>query len=168
MEGAHADGSHPDVLGLRAKGYNLMFQTWHMMYRSHSTHGNNAYMNELYKKNAKGEPAFLPPQRPRGGVWDEGVYEPVWINPATAAAHGIVNGNRVLVSNDRGRIYASAVVTQRAQPGFVFIGQGAWHATNAAGVDVGGCANTLTSARPTRIAKGMTLATGTLVKIEKA
>ncbi len=168
IEGMHADGNHPDVLGLRAKGYDLMFQTYHMQYRSHSTHNNNALLNEVYKKNAKGEPAFLSPRRPRGVVWDDGVYEPVWINPQTAAKYGIAQGNRVLITNDRGQIYASAHVTQRARPGFVFIGQGAWHRLDAKGIDVGGCANTLTSARPSRICQGMTLASGTLVKIEKA
>ena len=159
---------HPDPLGAKAQGFTLMLQTWHMQYRSHSTHGSNAYLNEVYKRDATGKPAFLSPQRPRGAVWDAGVYEPVWINPATAAAHGIVDGNRVLVSSLRGKIYASAVVTQRAQPGFVHIGQGAWHSPDANGIDVGGCANTLTSARPTRICQGMTLASGTLVKLEKA
>ena len=95
-----------------------MLHTWHMQYRSHSTHANNAYLNELYKKDANGQPAFLSPTtRTSLATWDDGVYEPIWINPIDGAAYGIDNGDRVLVSNDRGQIYASAHVTQRAQPG---------------------------------------------------
>jgi anaerobic dimethyl sulfoxide reductase subunit A len=168
-EGLHADGSEPDPLRLKAKGYVNLLNTFHIQYRSHSTHNNNAFLNELYKKDARGQPAFLSPRtRTTRAVWDDGVYEPIWINPATAAEHGIATGNRVLVSNERGRLYASAVVTERARPRVLYLGQGAWHQLDAAGVDVGGCANTVTSARPSRIGCGMTLGNGTLVKVEKA
>jgi anaerobic dimethyl sulfoxide reductase subunit A len=160
---------HPDPLGLRSKGYTVMLHTFHIMYRSHSTHNSNAFLNELFKKDAKGNPAFMHPKnRTTLAVWDDGVYEPVWINPQTAQAFGIAHGDRVLISNDRGRMYASANVTQRAQPNIINIGEGAWHQLNAAGIDVGGCANTVMSARPSRICQGMTLGSGTLVKIEKA
>ena len=160
---------HPDPLGLRAQGLDCILQTWHMAYRSHSTHNGNAFMNELYKKDAKGRPAFNDPRtRTSLATWDDGVYEPVWVNPETARARGIAHGDRGLVSNGRGKMYVSVEVTQRARPGVVYIGQGSWHQLNAAGIDVGGCANTLTSARPSRIGQGMTLGGGTLVKIEKA
>ena len=171
-EGRHADevaAPHPDPLGARAAGHDLMLHTWHIQYRSHSTHNNNAYLNELFKKDARGQPAFLSPRtRTSRAVWEDGVYEPLWLNPADAARRGIAEGDRVLVSNGRGKLYASAHVTQRAHPGVVNIGQGGWHQLDAAGVDVGGCANTLTSQRPSRVGQGMTLAQGILVKVEKA
>ena len=168
-EGLHADGSEPDPLGLEAKGYRCLLNTFHIMYRSHSTHANNAFMTELFKKDARGQPAFLDPRKRTGlATWDDGVYEPIWINPETARQLGVTHGDRVLVSNGRGKLYASAHVTQRARPRVVYLGQGAWHQPNSAGIDVGGCANTLTSARPSRIGCGMTLGNGTLVKIEKA
>ena len=77
-------------------------------------------------------------------TWDDGVYEPIRINPQTALANGIVNGNRVLVSNDRGRstpplTSPSACAERRPHgPGFL-------HQLNSAGIDVGGCVNTLTT-----------------------
>ena len=164
---------HDDPLGLRAAGYNFMLHTFHIQYRSHSTHNGNAFLNEVYKKDARGNPAFLSPTRPMGPVWDDGVYEPIWINPSDAQKLGIVHGDRLLVTSMQSAgnprsIYASANVTQRAHPGVVNIGQGAWPQVNSAGIDVGGCANTLTSKRPARIGQGMTLGQGTLVKIEKA
>jgi anaerobic dimethyl sulfoxide reductase subunit A len=165
---------HDDPLGLRAAGYNFMLHTFHMQYRSHSTHNNNAFLNEIYKKDAQGEPAFLSPKtRTSRATWEDGVYEPIWINPVDALQLGINHGDRVLVTsaqdlNNPRSIYASANVTQRARPGVLNIGQGAWPQLNAAGIDVGGCANTLTGKRPARIGQGMTLGQGTLVKIEKA
>jgi anaerobic dimethyl sulfoxide reductase subunit A len=171
IEGRHADESaipHPDVLGLRSQGYKLMLATWHIQYRSHSTLNNNAFMNERFKKDAQGKPAFLNPRtRTSREVWDDGVYEECWINPATAGNAGIAEGDRVLISSARGKIYASAHITQRVSPLSVYIGQGSWRKMED-GVDVGGCGNTLTAARPTRICQGMTLAGGTLVKIQKA
>ena len=158
----------PDPLGLRAKGFVHLLNTYHIYYRSHSTHASNAYINELFKRDAKGNPAFLDPRKKGLDVWEDGVYEPIWINPETARELGIEHGNRVLVSNERGRLYASAKVTQRCARHVVHMGQGAWHQLNSAGVDVGGCVNTLTYARPSRIGQGMTSGSGHLVKIEKA
>ncbi len=72
------------------------------------------------------------------------------------------------ISNDRGAIYASAQFTETVPKNVIFIGQGGWHSLDKDGVDEGGCANTLTSLRPSRIAKFMTLANDCRVKIEKA
>jgi len=167
LEGKHADGTHPDVTGRQQKGYTFLMQANHIKERSHSTHNNNAYMNELYKMDKDGNPAFLDPNRKLGFVWDDDVYEPVLINPADASNLGIENGDRVLVYNDRGKIYASAKVTQRVRSGLVMLGQGAWY-DPVDGIDRGSCANTLTRQRPSRICQGMTLGSDTLVAIEKA
>jgi anaerobic dimethyl sulfoxide reductase subunit A len=159
----------PDPLGLRQQGFNCLLNVFHTYYRSHSTHNNNAFVNEIYKRDARGQPAFLHPKnRTSLATWDDGVYEPIWINPATARQFGIAHGDRVLVTSKYGKVYASANVTQRCQLRVVHIAQGSWHQLNSAGVDVGGCVNTLLSARPSRIGQGMTGGNGLLVNIQKA
>jgi len=177
VEGHHAidfidsksEYCHDDPLGLNDAGYNFTLHTWHLMYRSHSTLNNVAYLSENFKKDANGTKAFLDPSREWGeGVWDDNVYEPMWISAAAANKLGITNGDRVLVSNSRGKMYASAVVTQRVPEHIVALGQGSWHKLNAEDIDVGGCANTVVTARPSRICRGMTSANDTRVKIEKA
>ncbi|TCK63269.1 molybdopterin-dependent oxidoreductase [Seleniivibrio woodruffii] len=172
VEGRHADGSHPDLTNREAAGYTYTLHTWHVMYRSHSTLNSVAYLNENFKQDIHGNPAFLPETRKaanNGAVktWEDGVYEPVWINPIDASALGLTTGDRVLIENDRGKIYASTVVTNRVPAQVLCIGQGSWHSKEG-GVDVGGCANTLTHARPSRICQGMTLANDCRVKITKA
>ena len=68
----------------------------------------------------------------------------VWINPVDAESRNIRPGDRVDVFNDRGRIRISANVTERMMPGVVNVYQGGWYRPDEDGVDVGGCANTLT------------------------
>jgi anaerobic dimethyl sulfoxide reductase subunit A len=102
-----------------------------------------------------------------GQVWDDNVYEPVWINPADAKNLNLSSGDRVLIQNDRGKVYASVFITNRAMPGVIFLHQGAWF-DPVDGIDQGGCANTLTKQRPARICQGMTLGSDTLVSIKKA
>lgn len=68
----------------------------------------------------------------------------VWINPFDAAKRGIKNGNITDIFNDMGRIRIPAKVTERIMPGVVCVYQGEWYNPNEDGVDIGGCANTLT------------------------
>jgi len=68
----------------------------------------------------------------------------VWINPIDAEQRNIDDGDRVYVFNDRGRIRIPAKVTERIMPGVVNVCQGAWYTPDKNGVDIGGCANTLT------------------------
>jgi len=177
MEGRHAIDTidstspyvHDDPLGTRAKGYNYTLHTWHVMYRSHSTLNNIAYLNENFKQDSNGNPAFLDPNRDwSDGVWDDNVYEPIWLNPSDANDIGVSDGDRVLISNDRGKMYASVKVTQRVRPKIIHIGQGAWGQQNSSGIDIGGNANTVITARPSRICKGMTSANDCKVTIAKA
>ncbi len=67
-----------------------------------------------------------------------------WIHPADAAERGIAEGDTVLVEAPGGRVRIPALVTPRIMPGVVSVAQGTWLALDAAGDDVGGCANTLT------------------------
>ena len=83
----------------------------------------------------------------------EAVASSVWINPIDAEQRQIKHGQLVEVFNDRGRLYIPAKVTPRILPGVIAIPQGLWAKTNAAGVDIGGCINRLTSLRPSVLAK---------------
>ncbi len=93
----------------------------------------------------------------------------VWINPVDAQKRGIANGDMVRVFNDRGELRIPAKVTPRILPGVSAMGQGAWHDADMAGdkIDHGACVNTLTTQRPSPLAKGNPQHTN-LVEIEKA
>lgn len=79
-----------------------------------------------------------------------------WINPVDAAERGIEQGDMVRVSNQFGEMELLAKVTPRVVPGVVATAQGAWHDADMNGdrVDKGGCINTLTTHRPSPLAKG--------------
>ena len=68
----------------------------------------------------------------------------LWINAADARERGIQNADTVSVLNDNGTVVIPAKVTERIMPGVVCLYQGTWYEPDAAGVDTGGCANTLT------------------------
>jgi anaerobic selenocysteine-containing dehydrogenase len=57
--------------------------------------------------------------------WDGYKYEPMWINPQTAAPRGIKNGDIVKIYNERGIVLAGAYVTERLMPGVVYVDHGA-------------------------------------------
>ena len=78
----------------------------------------------------------------------------VWINPVDAAPRNIALGDTVRVSNEFGTIQLLAKVTPRVVPGTVAVSQGAWFDADAQGIDVGGSINTLTTQRPSPLAKG--------------
>jgi anaerobic dimethyl sulfoxide reductase subunit A len=71
-------------------------------------------------------------------------HDDVWLNPADAAARGIVDGQRVRVFNARGATELPVRVTDRIAPGVVSIKEGAWFALDPERGDTRGCANMLT------------------------
>ena len=89
------------------------------------------------------------------------------INPVDAASRGLKTGDQVRIFNDRGTVLLPAKVTPRIMPGVVSFPQGAWYKPNKAGVDEGGCINTLTSLRPSPLAKANPQHTN-LVQVAKA
>ena len=94
----------------------------------------------------------------------------VLVNVLDADARGIRSGDRVRVFNDRGAVELVAKVTPRIIPGVVSIPQGAWYRPvmkDGRRVDVGGNINTLTSLRPSPLAKGNPQHTN-LVEVVKA
>lgn len=126
----------------KAKQYPLQLYGLHGHGRTHSTYHNVPWLRELH---------------PDGLI----------INPVDAKARKLVDGDRVEVFNDRGRLLVPVRITPRIMPGVVSIPQGAWWAPNAKGVDEGGCINTLTSMRPTPLAKANPQHTN-LVQVRKA
>lgn len=93
-----------------------------------------------------------------------------WINPATAAEHGVANGDTVKVTSPAGAITIEAFVTNRIVPSVVAIPQGSWHKADMFGdkLDKGGCVNTLTSYKPSPLAKGNGTAHSFIVSLAKA
>ncbi len=80
----------------------------------------------------------------------------LWINPIDAEARNIADGDMLAVTSPAGEVRIEAKVTPRIIPGTVGIPQGAWHKADMNGdkVDEGGCVNTLTTYKPTALAKG--------------
>jgi anaerobic dimethyl sulfoxide reductase subunit A len=121
--------------------YPLQMITHHYKQRTHSTYGNVDWLKKVA------------PQR-------------LWINPIDAERRKIRHDDPVLVYNGRGRVMLKAKVTPRIIPGVVSLPQGAWYKANKQGIDIGGCANTLTVLTPSPLAKGNPQHTN-LVEVEK-
>ena len=142
---------------LKAK-YPLQALTTHSIWRTHSTHNNNPYLRELHKLDSEGSGSLVHDAATYGvdslKSLDGYALEEVWINPVDAKIRGINHGDKVKVFNDRGSIYAGAYLSQRMKPGVINIHQGSWYEPGPDGVDIGGCANTLTSRRGSRMEKG--------------
>jgi len=115
--------------GPEAQKYPLQVIGHHTLHRVHSTHDNNAWLEEAF------------PQR-------------VFMNPVDAHFRGILDGDRVRVYNDRGAVVLPCRVTDRILPGVIDIPQGAWWSPDDRGVDQRGSINVLTSERWTPLAFG--------------
>lgn len=113
---------------LREK-FPLQMVTHHYKQRTHSTYGNVDWLKEVA------------PQQ-------------MWINPLDAEDRGIQHGDIVLIYNERGKCIVPAKVTERILPGVLSLPQGAWYKPDRSGLDRGGCANSLTSLRPSPLSKG--------------
>ena len=89
-------------------------------------------------------------------VLSQACPQEMWINPIDAQARGIKSGDTVRVFNHRGELRVVAKVTPRIMPGVTAMGEGAWHQADMTGdrVDHGACMNTLTTQRPSPLAKG--------------
>lgn len=123
--------------------YPLQMFGFHYKARTHSTYGNIDVLQAACRQE-------------------------VWINPLDAQSRGIIGGDKVRVFNGRGEVRVEAKVTPRIMPGVVAMGQGAWHQADMRGdrVDHGACMNTLTTHRPSPLAKGNPQHTN-LIQIEK-
>ncbi|WP_028116798.1 DMSO/selenate family reductase complex A subunit [Ferrimonas senticii] len=113
----------------RHQKYPLQLHGYHTKGRAHSSYHNVPWLREA-------------------------VQDAVWMNPLDAEERGLQSGDIVHVFNDRGTIELPVKVTPRIMIGVTALGQGAWVKFNEQGIDVGGCLNTVTSQRPTPVAKG--------------
>lgn len=100
--------------------FSLQLITTKAQNRCHSTFSGNPYLEELS------------PQI-------------VWIHPQDATVRKLEDGASVEVWNHRGRLRLLARVTERILPGVVMIHEGAVYQPDAAGTDMGGNPNLLTS-----------------------
>ena len=125
-----------------AEKYPLQLITWKGKNRANSTQYANPWLQEVQTQK-------------------------LWVNPLDAQKRGIAQGDSVRIHNDRGVSQVTAEVTQRIMPGVVAMQAGAWWQPDANGVDHGGCANVLSSARITALAKGNSHQT-MLVEVAKA
>lgn len=123
------------------KKYPLQCIGHHTKRRCHSTHDNNPWAEEVERQS-------------------------IWINSKDAKNRGIENGDKVKAFNDRGAVEITAYVTNKIMPGVTSIPQGAWWTPGDDGVDKRGCINTLTSLKPTPLAKGNPQHTN-LVEVQK-
>lgn len=121
--------------------YPLQLIGHHYKQRTHSSYGNNPWLEEAAPQS-------------------------LWINPLDAESRNIYHGDMVKVYNSIGRTDVRAKVTPRIIPGVLSLPQGSWFTPNSKGIDKGGCINTLTSQRPSPLAKGNPQHTN-LVEVEK-
>jgi anaerobic dimethyl sulfoxide reductase subunit A len=111
-----------------------------------------------------------PRMRTHSQFWDvpwlrELEKQEVAMNTADAASRGVRNGDLVRIFNDRGKVVAPALVTDRIMQGVVRLHHGAWPDVRADGTDMGGNPNFLTSDTPSPA--GAANKNGSLVQIEK-
>ena len=139
---SHYVPAHEGPEDALAKKFPLQLITWKGKNRANSTQYANPWLQEVQ-------------------------VQKLWINPADAQQRGIAQGDSVRIHNDRGVTQIPAEVTQRIMPGVVAMQAGAWWQPDANGVDHGGCANVLSSARITALAKGNSHQT-MLVEVVKA
>lgn len=109
--------------------YPLQLISWHYKRRCHSTFDNNKWLEEA-------GPQVL------------------WMNVSDARARDIKDGEKVSIFNDRGEIHMPVKITNRILPGSIAIPQGGWWSPDEKGIDQRGCVNTLSSHRPSPLAKG--------------
>jgi len=95
----------------RCKKYPLLMQSNHVRWRVHVQGDDIPWLREIPTCKVKGPDGYM--------------YEPLWINPVTAAKYGIKTGDIVKVYNDRGTELLGARVTERIRPGVVYADHGA-------------------------------------------
>jgi biotin/methionine sulfoxide reductase len=95
--------------------------------------------------------------------------EPVYLNPADAAARGIADGDLVEVFNSRGRTLAGAIVSPALMPGVARLATGAWFDHDwQTGIERHGNPNALTRDHPaSSLSQGCTAQT-CLVEVRRS
>jgi len=147
--------SHDERLSSeRADKYPLLIMSNHGRWRVHAQCDDITWTREIPTCKVKGPDGYK--------------YEPLWINPADAAARGIKNGDVINVYNERGAVLGGAYVTERMMPGVVYMDHGARYDPIIPGeLDRGGAINTITPHNTTsKNATGMVVSSF-LVEVER-
>jgi anaerobic selenocysteine-containing dehydrogenase len=119
------------VTSERAEEYPLLCMSNHPRWRMHAQGDDITWTREIETMKVKGADGYL--------------YEPVWLNPAEAAARGIQEGDIVKIFNERGIVLGGAYVTERLMPGVAYMDHGArWDPIIPGVLDRGGAINTIT------------------------
>jgi anaerobic selenocysteine-containing dehydrogenase len=148
--------SHDESLSSkRAKKYPLLIMSNHGRWRVHAQCDDITWTREVPTCKVTGPDGYK--------------YEPLWMNPADAAARGIENGDVVKIYNERGVVLGGAYVSQRLMPEVVYMDHGARYDPIIPGeIDRGGAINTITPHNITsKNAAGMVVS-AYLVEVEKA
>jgi trimethylamine-N-oxide reductase (cytochrome c) len=96
------------------------------------------------------------------------MYEPLWLNPQTAAERGIKTGDIVKIHNERGVVLGGAYVTERMMPGVAYIDHGARVDFIIPGkLDRGGAINLISPEGITSKNSAGMATSGYLVEVEK-
>jgi anaerobic selenocysteine-containing dehydrogenase len=115
----------------RTGTYPLLCMSNHPHWRMHAQADDITWSRECPTMKVKGSDGYL--------------YEPCWINTATAAARCIASGDIVKVFNERGIVLCGAYVTERLMAGVAYVDHGArWDPIIPGVLDRGGAINTIT------------------------
>jgi len=146
---------HDDRLSSeRAKKYPLLCMSNHGRWRFHANLDDVTWNREVETMKIRASDGYQ--------------YEPMWINPRTAAQRGIAHGDIVKVYNERGTVLCAAYVTERLVPDTVYVDHGSrFDPIDAESLDRGGAINLITPRNNiSKNATGMVVS-GFLVEVAK-
>lgn len=148
--------SHDEALSSeRAERYPLLVISNHPRWRTHANHDDISWTREIPTCKVVGPDGYK--------------YEPVWLNPVTAAERDIRDGDVVEIFNERGRVLAGAYVTERLMPGVAYMDHGARYDPIIPGeLDRGGAINTLSPHNLTSKNSAGMVSSGFLVEVQRA
>jgi trimethylamine-N-oxide reductase (cytochrome c) len=146
--------THDESLeGERCQTYPLLMQSNHPRWRHHVQCDDVPWLREIPTCKIKGPDGYM--------------YEPVWLNPATAAAKGVEDKDLVKIFNERGTELGAAYITERVIPGVVYMDHGSRMDPITTGLNRGGTVNPITPEnQESKNCWGMAVS-GFLVDIEK-
>jgi len=140
--------------GERAAKYTLLMMSNHGRWRMHAQCDDITWTREIPTCKVR--------------AWDGYMYEPLWLNPETAAARGIKDGDIVRAYNERGSVLCGARVWERMMPGVAYVDHGSrvdWILPGK--LDRGGAINLISPAKTvSKNCPGMA-SSGYLVEVEK-
>lgn len=138
----------------RARRYSLLLMSNHGRWRVHAQGDDIPWTREAPTCKITGPDGYK--------------YEPMWLNPKTAAERGIKTGDTVMAYNERGAVLFGAYVTERLMPGVAYADHGArcdWIIPGK--LDRGGAINLISPIGLTSKHAGGQATSGYLVEVEK-